>query len=100
MAVALAECCIAGGLGATVALDDGLPAVSSLFSETQSRILVSVAEADTAVFIERLIAAEVPYSVIGEVGGDTLAIEGVAPLAVEGIAGLYNTALEAQVTQR
>jgi len=100
MAVALAECCIAGGLGATVVLDDGLTEVSSLLSETQSRILVSVKEDRAPELIERLVVAEVPYSVIGEVGGESLKIEGVAPLLVSGMAEVYERSLEAQVTQR
>ncbi len=40
IAVALAESCIAGGLGADVHLHDDLHPVASLFGETQSRIVV------------------------------------------------------------
>lgn len=67
VAVALAECCIAGGLGAEVAFDDGLPAAASLFSETQARFIVSVDDEGAKELIDRLISAEVPYSVIGSV---------------------------------
>ena len=67
-AVALAECCIAGGLGAKVAFDDDLPAAASLFSETQARFIVSVENTESVKeLIDRLISAEVPYSVIGSV---------------------------------
>jgi phosphoribosylformylglycinamidine synthase len=100
IAVTLAESCIAGGIGAKVALDDDLPAVASLFSETQSRIVVSVAEENVPEFIDRLSAAQVPYSVIGEVGGSRLEIEDVVSLEIEEIAKLYNTSLEQQVHQR
>ena len=100
LAVALAECCIGGAIGASVVLDDGLQPVSSLFSETQSRILVSLDEADVLAFVDRLVAAEVCYSVIGEVGGESLKIEAVGEFAVEEIAKLYNNSLEGHVTRR
>lgn len=66
-AVALAECCIAGGLGAKVAFDDGLAPAASLFSETQARFIVSVEDLNVQALIEGLVAADVPYSIIGEV---------------------------------
>ena len=57
LAVALAEMCIAGRLGATVALDSltdpampGANVVSLLFGESNGRLLVEVAEADAAAF--------------------------------------------------
>ena len=65
--VALAECCIAGSLGAEVAFDDDLPAVTSLFAESQARFVVSLNESKLPEFIDRLIDAQLPYSVIGEV---------------------------------
>ncbi len=100
VAVALAECCIAGDIGAKVALDDDLPAHSSLFSESQSRFVVSVADSNSATFIKRLIEAEVPYSVIGEVGGTALEIEGRIAVEVAEIAHLYDSILEQLVTKK
>jgi phosphoribosylformylglycinamidine (FGAM) synthase-like enzyme len=78
IAVALAECCIAGGIGADVHLEDGLVPVASLFSESQSRVVVSVADVDAERLIEIAIANEVPYAVLGDVGGDTLEVSGPA----------------------
>jgi phosphoribosylformylglycinamidine synthase len=118
LAVALAECCMAGGIGAEVVLDDGFGApnavadlsavvdpsavaalapVAALFSETQSRILVSVADADIERFIDSLIAADVPYSVIGQTGSDELSItlndsERIA-VPVSDLSTLYHDAL-------
>jgi phosphoribosylformylglycinamidine synthase len=43
LAVALSESCISGGLGARVSAETDLPATLYLFSESQSRILLSVA---------------------------------------------------------
>ncbi|MDR1013987.1 MAG: phosphoribosylformylglycinamidine synthase subunit PurL [Coriobacteriales bacterium] len=94
VAVALAECCIAGGIGAEVVLDDALPSVASLFSESQSRILVSVADADVDVFLGMLADAKVPYSVIGEVGGTALRVAGRISLPLAELAGIYQGSLE------
>ena len=78
LAVALAESCFSSlnraGLGADVRLAGALPAVTQLFSESPSRIVVSF---DPAAH-ERLaaIAAELacPFTVIGRVGGAQLRI--------------------------
>ena len=67
LAVALAESCLTGGLGATVAFDDDLAPVASLFSETQSRVVISVAPDAVAQVIDHLEAADVPFSALGEV---------------------------------
>jgi phosphoribosylformylglycinamidine synthase len=75
VAVALAESSIAGGVGASVALDDDLYPVASLFSETQGRVVLTCAEADAEALTDLLVARDVPFSVIGEVGGDRLAVE-------------------------
>ena len=75
VAVALAESAIAGGIGASVALDDDLDAVASLFSETQGRVVLTCAEADAEALTDLFFTHEVPFSVIGEVGGDRLVVE-------------------------
>jgi phosphoribosylformylglycinamidine (FGAM) synthase-like enzyme len=96
-AVALAECCIAGGIGASVALDDGLAAVASLFSETQARVFVTCAVADAETLVDTLLRHGVPYAVIGEVGGDRLAIEDKVDLPVEALNAAWGPTLEALV---
>jgi phosphoribosylformylglycinamidine synthase len=100
IAVALAESCIAGGIGAVVVLDDDLSPVASLFSETQSRILISVADTNVTAFLELLASAQVPYSIIGEVGGAALEVEGKIAVPLDEMAGVYQTSLEQQVTRR
>jgi phosphoribosylformylglycinamidine synthase len=94
VAVALAESAIAGGLGASVALDDDLAPVFSLFSETQGRIVLTCsddfAEALTDLFVERC----VPFSVVGEVGGDRLVVEGKIDLPLSRLAAVWTTSLE------
>jgi len=66
--VALAECCIAGGLGASVRLPNGLDP----FGEAPGRAFI----------VSGPIEALAGFVVIGEVGGEMLAIEGVLELAV------------------
>ncbi|MDR2956835.1 MAG: phosphoribosylformylglycinamidine synthase subunit PurL, partial [Coriobacteriales bacterium] len=98
LAIALAESCIAGNLGASITLDDDLPAVACLFSETQSRILVSVAEIDMPDFIKHLLEWQVPYSVLGEVNGFELVVnysdEAFLSLPLSEIKALYENALQ------
>lgn len=74
LAVALAESCISGGLGAKVDLASGLRPDFALFSESQSRILLSAAP-EQADALERLIAERgVPVARIGAVEGADLAV--------------------------
>ena len=82
IAVTLAESCMIGDIGAVLALDDDLHPAASLYSETQSRIVVTVAASDADALTDLLIAREVPYSVLGEVGGDSLVIEEKIDLTV------------------
>jgi len=91
--VTLAESCIAGGIGADVHLPDDVPLHAALFSETQSRVVVTCAEDDVDALLELCDTAQVPYAVIGTVGGDGLAIEGVDTAAVDGLREVFETAL-------
>ncbi|MHB8693865.1 MAG: phosphoribosylformylglycinamidine synthase subunit PurL [Solirubrobacteraceae bacterium] len=80
IAVALAECCIAGGIGARVELPDGLEP----FGESLGcGFIVSgeISEIDGAV-------------VIGRVGGDALEIDGLLNLPVSELAGTRARGLE------
>jgi phosphoribosylformylglycinamidine synthase len=94
IAVALAESCIAGDLGAEVHLHDELHPVASLFGETQSRIVVTVAENDADAFVERLVAAEVPYSVLGTAGGEHLSICGRLEVSIDEMREAHQATLE------
>ncbi|WP_019640471.1 phosphoribosylformylglycinamidine synthase subunit PurL [Paenibacillus fonticola] len=74
LAVAVAESCISGGLGAKVDFATELRPDFALFSESQSRILLS-ATPDKAAELEQLIASYgVPVQKIGQVTGDKLEI--------------------------
>jgi phosphoribosylformylglycinamidine synthase len=80
MAVALAECCIAGGLGARVAFD------GPLFAEGPGAFVVSGPR-------EALARFGGAARVIGEVGGDALLVEGELELPVAELARVHRDGL-------
>jgi phosphoribosylformylglycinamidine synthase len=95
-AVALAESCIAGGLGARVSLpgDPAVARAARLFSEEPSRVVVSFAptrEAEIRAICGRF---GVPFEVIGEVGGDRLQIDGCLDVPVQVLAEAHHRCLE------
>lgn len=74
LAVALAESCISGSIGAKITLETQLRFDAALFSESQSRILLS-APAGKAEELEQYILSQgVPVAVIGVVEGENLEI--------------------------
>jgi phosphoribosylformylglycinamidine synthase len=83
LAVALAECCFSTlnttAVGAAITVPDPLaatlPAVSLLFGETPSRIVISF-PASSQGEIEQIVEREnCPFMIIGQVGGTTLRIK-------------------------
>ena len=79
LAVALAECCLAGGLGAEVAVDTG---EAALFGEGPGAFVVSGPHDAFAAFGSAV-------AVIGTVGGDELRIAGALRLPVDELAGVH-----------
>ncbi|MBU5671028.1 phosphoribosylformylglycinamidine synthase subunit PurL [Paenibacillus brevis] len=82
LAVALAESCISGGIGAKIALDSALRADLALFSESQSRIVLSAAPAQAEQLLDHLASRGVPVQRIGVVEGSALkvSINGVSAI--------------------
>ena len=73
LTVALAECCIAGGLGlAAVDIPSSGRTDSLLFGESQSRIVVSVAPEHAQGLARLAEETGVPYTRLGVVGGERL----------------------------
>ncbi|SEN74024.1 phosphoribosylformylglycinamidine synthase [Lihuaxuella thermophila] len=70
LAVALAECCISGQKGAKVQVETTLQPVVHLFSESQSRVLLSVSAEQAEPVMALARANGVPCARIGEVTGD------------------------------
>jgi phosphoribosylformylglycinamidine synthase len=69
IAIALAECCLAGGLGAAVVLPDTVKPLRALFGEGSGGFIVSGSEAAL-----RGLARHTPVFVLGAVGGQSLSI--------------------------
>ncbi len=67
LAVALAECCIQGHVGAQVNFTTELRPDFALFSESQSRILLSASPQQVDALIQWVASQSVPYQVLGEV---------------------------------
>jgi phosphoribosylformylglycinamidine synthase subunit PurL len=85
VAVALAECCIAGGVGAVVA---GLSGEAELFGEGPGAFVVSGPP-------EALARFGSAARVLGEVGGDTLVIEGELDVPVAELTRVHSDGLAA-----
>jgi len=74
LATCLAECCITGPKGAMVSFVDELEPASLLFSETQSRIIISIAP-ESLFSLEQIAVKHSAFmEVIGKVGGSRLII--------------------------
>ena len=104
LAVALAECCILGGLGFKAA--EGLSSQlihgrwdAALFSETPSRVVVSVASNMAAEAVRRVREAGVASVPLGVVEGDSFLIPGLVAEPVTALADLYEHGLERSMGQ-
>ncbi len=98
LAVTLAECCFeANGVGCSVAIAGTDPA-TALFSESASRIVVSVATGDEAALLARAAEARVPARRIGTTGPDRIriAVGGVPSIdmSVSEAEQIWSTAIE------
>ena len=82
LAVALAECCIMGRVGFRAAFVASGRWDAALFGEQQSRIIVSLS-ADRQGDLERICREQgAPFTVLGRVGGDFVAIPGILDVPV------------------
>jgi phosphoribosylformylglycinamidine synthase II len=74
LAVAIAESCIGGNLGAEIHFTDELRTDFSLFSESQSRIVLSISTEQTQKLMDIAKEMNVPLKEIGRVKGTDLTI--------------------------
>ena len=94
LAVALAECCIEGGVGFRGDFSMSGRWDTTLFGEGQSRIVVSLS-ADKLPDLERLCQEEgLPWTVLGHVGGDSLMMGQELRVTVAEMAGAWRGGLE------
>jgi len=97
LGIALAECCISGPekpLGVRIQTHEMIRGDALLFSESQSRIVVSLQEKDLGQL--QTIAAQhnVPLQVIGTVGGTRLIIQPLVQLPVDELKSIWSNGLE------
>ena len=97
LAVALSESAIQGGTGAGVKLAGDLPLHVLLFSESQSRALVSLEPGKLEALKEIAARLGVPLEVIGRTGGDNLEVEGAFSIPLEKMKDVYMNSLEKMI---
>ncbi|MBC7229689.1 MAG: phosphoribosylformylglycinamidine synthase subunit PurL [Actinobacteria bacterium] len=93
-AVALLECCCAGGMGARIEVETELPPVSWLFSESQSRFVVTLREEGLPALRKLAASRGVPLQVLGRTGGDHLTVNDWIDLEVKEMDRVREEALE------
>ena len=93
LAVALAESCIRGGRGARVTLP-GDP-FTALFSESPARAIVSVTPGREPEFAALCAAKEVPATVLGETGGESLTVEATFEVGLDELSRTWTETLPA-----
>ncbi len=95
LAIALAECCIQGGVGFTAEQDMPGRWDVALFGEKQSRIIVALTDSDFG-RLERLAEANnVPSIKLGYTGGDRFGIGSLIDLPVSQMTDSWRNGLEA-----
>ena len=96
LAVALAECCMGGPdkpLGVRIEMREMIRGDALLFSESQSRIIVSLQEKDLGQLQEIASGHGVPLQVIGAVGGSRLSIQPILQLPIDELRSIWSSAL-------
>jgi len=97
LAVALAECCVAGPgrpLGVRIELREMMRTDALLFGESQSRIIVSIEGKKLNRLREIAEKEGAPMHVIGEVGGTRFVVQPMIRLPVEELKTIWCNALE------
>jgi phosphoribosylformylglycinamidine synthase len=100
LAVAIAECCIGGPekpLGVRVEMREMIRGDALLFSESQSRIVVSLPEENLGQLQEIAQKQGVPMQVIGTVGGTRFIIQPLVQLPIEELRSVWSSALEVRL---
>jgi phosphoribosylformylglycinamidine synthase len=101
LAVALAESCIGGMVGARVKLDTGgVVPHAFLFGEDSSRAVISFPPAATATVVDVCRELEVPCALVGDVGGEELVIEGYLAQSVGSLARAWRSGIPQLIKRR
>ena len=99
LAVAIAECCILGGLGFDGEFEVGGRWDAALFGEAQSRIVVSLSPDLVSVLGEVCDVEGVPWVALGRTGGGSLRVGGDVDLKLESVDDAWRNALERAITR-
>jgi phosphoribosylformylglycinamidine synthase len=83
LAIAVAEMCLASGLGAVLQRGQGLAAVGWLFGEEQGRYVLAVDPSDVAELLATATHDGVIAREIGRVGGHALQVRDLPPISIE-----------------
>jgi phosphoribosylformylglycinamidine synthase len=100
LAVALAECCVGHPekpLGVRIETHEMIRGDALLFSESQSRIVVSLKEENVERLKEIAARRNVVMQVIGSVGGSRLTIQPLVQLAVDELHAIWTESLAARL---
>jgi phosphoribosylformylglycinamidine synthase subunit PurL len=93
LAIALAECCLAGGHGCRVSLPGD--EFTFLFSESAARAVVAVKPGSEAEFAGLCVAHGVPVTPLGTVGAAGLEVEGSFAVPLDELAAIHQGVLPA-----
>ena len=91
LAVAVAESCIAGGIGFTGGFEVSGRWDAALFGESQSRIVAAVSESRLPDLLRLCAETGCPAAVIGRVGGDAIGFGGFLEVGVAEAADAWKT---------
>ncbi|MFW6409568.1 MAG: phosphoribosylformylglycinamidine synthase subunit PurL [Halanaerobiales bacterium] len=83
LGVALAECCLENELGVEIKLREDMSPVAVLFSESQSRIIISLAPEAEKEFLQLIKKIAIPYEKLGKIKGKRLIINDWINLTVK-----------------
>jgi len=94
LAVTLLECCLAGEVGARIEVRTDLDPLVWLFSESQSRFVVTVPDQALEMMESLAKKKDIPYTVIGRTGGDRLVINDWVDVGLEEMRRVRESALQ------
>lgn len=92
--ITLLESAMAGGKGFSIQTDEYIRKDAFLFGESQSRVVVSVPAAKEDLFIQSLMKTDVEFSLMGEVRGIQVIVDGEKWGTVDSWKKQYDSALE------
>jgi phosphoribosylformylglycinamidine synthase II len=94
LAVALAKSCLLGGIGFHGAFPFGDRWDATLFSETPSRIVVSITAEQMSLLDGMAVQDGIPYLVLGKTGGDRFVLSGLLDLTLKEMQICWEKGLE------